>query len=346
MKIALDAMGSDQCPVPDVEGAVIAARESGDTIILVGDKATVGRELAKHDANGLKIEIVHAPQAVDMHDKPSQVVSTKKESSMAVGMNLVRDGQADAFVSAGNTGAALAFATLRSLRRIKGVKRPALTSLVNIQGKTVVLTDLGANADARPEWLLQFGIMGGIYAERVIGTKNPRIAVLSNGEEEGKGNALVKEASALFATSGLNFTGNVEPREMLEGAADVVVADGFVGNIALKSMEAVGDALFKMIRQEVKSSPISILGALLMRPALRKIYHQVDPFETGGAPLLGVNGIVIIGHGRTNAKGIKNAIGQARKAVKGGLIEALREGMARYADSAGSSAGADDSGDV
>jgi phosphate acyltransferase len=299
--------------------------------------------LAKHDSKGLKIEIVHAPQAVDMHDKPSQVVSRKKESSMAVGMNLVRDGQADAFVSAGNTGAALAFATLRSLRRIRGVKRPALTSLVNIQGKTVVLTDLGANADARPEWLVQFGIMGGIYSERVIGTKNPRIAVLSNGEEEGKGNALVKEASALFATSGLNFIGNVEPGEMLEGAADVVVTDGFVGNIALKSMEAVGDALFKMIRQEVKSSPLSILGALLMRPALRKIYHQVDPFETGGAPLLGVNGVVIIGHGRTNAKGIKNAIGQARKAVKGGLIEALREGMARYIDN---TAGADDSGDV
>jgi glycerol-3-phosphate acyltransferase PlsX len=343
MKIVLDAMGSDQCPVPDVEGAVIAARESGDTIILVGDKVAIERELAKHDTNSLKIEIVHAAQAVDMHDKPSQVVSTKKESSMAVGMNLVRDGQADAFVSAGNTGAALAFATLRSLRRIKGVKRPALTSLVNIQGKTVVLTDLGANADARPEWLLQFGIMGGIYSERVIGTKNPRIAVLSNGEEEGKGNALVKEASALFAASGLNFTGNVEPGEMLEGAADVVVTDGFVGNIALKSMEAVGDALFKMIRQEVKSSPLSILGALLMRPALRKIYHQVDPFETGGAPLLGVNGVVIIGHGRTNAKGIKNAIGQARKAVQGGLIQALQEGMARYADGSGTS---DDQGDV
>jgi phosphate acyltransferase len=343
MKIVLDAMGSDHCPVPDVEGAVLAARESGDTIILVGDMVAVERELAKHDSKGLKIEIVHAPQAVAMHDKPSQVVSRKKESSMAVGMNLVRDGQANAFVSAGNTGAALAFATLRSLRRIRGVKRPALTSLVNIQGKTVVLTDLGANADARPEWLVQFGIMGGIYSERVIGTKNPRIAVLSNGEEEGKGNALVKEASALFATSGLNFIGNVEPAEMLEGAADVVVTDGFVGNIALKSMEAVGDALFKMIRQEVKSSPLSILGALLMRPALRKIYHQVDPFETGGAPLLGVNGVVIIGHGRTNAKGIKNAIGQARKAVKGGLIEALREGMARYIDN---TAGADDSGDV
>lgn len=343
MKIVLDAMGSDHCPVPDVEGAVIAARESGDTIILVGDKVAIERELAKHDSKGLKIEIVHAPQAVDMHDKPSQVVSRKKESSMAVGMNLVRDGQADAFVSAGNTGAALAFATLRSLRRIRGVKRPALTSLVNIQGKTVVLTDLGANADARPEWLVQFGIMGSIYSERVIGTKNPRIAVLSNGEEEGKGNALVKEASALFATSGLNFTGNVEPGEMLEGAADVVVTDGFVGNIALKSMEAVGDALFKMIRQEVKSSPLSVLGALLIRPALRKIYHQVDPFETGGAPLLGVNGVVIIGHGRTNAKGIKNAIGQARKAVKGGLIEALREGMARYIDN---TAEADDSGDV
>jgi phosphate acyltransferase len=331
MRIVVDAMGSDACPVPDVDGAVQAARESGDTIILVGDKTAVERELAKHNATGLSLEIVHASQAVDMHDKPSQVGRTKKDSSMMVGLNMVRDDKADAFVTAGNTGAALALATLHTLRRIRGVKRPALTSLIRIQNKTIVLTDLGANADARPEWLVQFGLMASIYTERVIGQKNPRVALLSNGEEEGKGNELVKETAQLFPRSGLNFIGNVEPKDMLAGAADVIVADGFVGNIAIKSMEAVGDALFQLLRAELTANPLTMLAALVLRPGLRRVYHQVDPFEIGGAPLLGVNGVVIIGHGRTNAKGMKNAIGQARKAVQGKLIIALREGMAQYA---------------
>ncbi len=331
MKIVLDAMGSDNCPIPDVEGAVQAARLNGDTIILVGDKATVERELAKYNTRGLSLEIVAAPQAITMDDKPSQVWHTKKDSSMAVGLNLVRDGQADAFVSAGNTGAVLALATLHTLRRIRGVKRPVLTSLIRVQDQTIVLTDLGANADARPEWMVQFARMSSIYTYRVIGTKNPRVALLSNGEEEGKGNLLVKETAELLATSGLNYIGNVEPKDMLKGAADVIVADGFVGNIALKSMEALGDTLFSMLRREFSANVLTMLAALILRPGLRRIYHQVDPFETGGAPLLGVNGVVIIGHGRSNAKGIRNAIGQARRAVQGGLIEALREGMAQDA---------------
>jgi len=331
MRIVVDAMGSDTCPMPDVEGSVQAAHDSGDTIILVGDQVAIERELTKHHTTDLKIEVVHAPQAVDMHDKPSQVGRAKKDSSMAMGLNLVKDGKADAFVSAGNTGAVLAFATLHTLRRIKGVKRPALTSLIQVMDKTVIFTDLGANADARADWLVQFAIMGSLYAERVMGTKQPRVAVLSNGEEEGKGNALVKETSALLAATDLNFIGNVEPKEMISGAADVVVTDGFVGNIALKSMEALGDTLFTLIRQEVTKTVLTKVAAALLRPALRNVYRQVDPFETGGAPLLGVNGVVIVGHGRTNAKGIKNAIGQARKAVQGGIIEAIREGMARYA---------------
>ncbi len=331
MRIVVDAMGSDTCPVPDVEGAVQAARDSDDTIILVGDQVAIERELAKNKANGLKIEVIHAPQVIDMHDKPSQVGRTKKDSSMAVGLNLVKDGKADAFVSAGNTGAVLALATLHTLRRIRGVKRPALTSLIQVADKTVIFTDLGANADARADWLVQFAMMGSLYAERVMGTQKPRVAVLSNGEEEGKGNALVKETSALLAATDLNFIGNVEPKEMIGGAADVVVADGFVGNIALKSMEALGDTLFTLIRQEVTANILTTVAAALLRPALRRVYRQVDPFEIGGAPLLGVNGVVIVGHGRTNAKGIKNAIGQARKAVQGGVIDAIREGMARYA---------------
>ncbi len=330
MRIVVDAMGSDHCPVPDVEGTVQAARLSGDTMILVGDRVAIEREIARYDTSGLHLEVVHTSQNIDMHDKPSQVARAKPDSSMIVGMNLVRDGKADAFVTAGNTGAALAIATLHSLRRIKGVKRPALTSLVRVREKMIIIADLGANADARPDWLVQFAIMGSLYAEHVIGQKNPRVALLSNGEEEGKGNALVKDAAALLAKTGLNYTGNVEPKEMLKGDADVIIADGFVGNIMLKSMEALGDTLFTLIREELTRNPLTMLAALLMRSGLRRIYHQVDPMETGGAPLLGVNGVVIVGHGRSNAKGIKNAIGQAQKAVQGHIIEAIRDGMSRY----------------
>ena len=202
MRKVLDAMGSDNAPLPDVEGAVLAARESGDTIILVGDQVAIERELAKYDTNGLKLEVVHTSQFVDMHDKPSQVIHAKPDSTMMVGMQLVRDGKADAFVTAGNTGAALAIATLGALRRIRGVKRPTLTALIPLKGRLFILTDLGANADAKPEWLLQFAVMGSLYAERVVGVKNPRVALLSNGEEEGKGNAMVKETSPLFEKSG------------------------------------------------------------------------------------------------------------------------------------------------
>jgi glycerol-3-phosphate acyltransferase PlsX len=331
MRIVVDAMGSDSFPKPDVEGSVLAAQESGDTIILVGDRARIEPELAKYAISALSIEVVHAPSAVDMHDRPSQVTRTKRDSSMAIGMELVRDGKAEAFVTAGNTGAALAFATLGTLRRIEGVKRPALATVIKLGDKMVILTDLGANADARADWLLQFGVMGSVYAEKVFGIANPRVALLSNGEEEGKGSALVKDSAALFAASRLNFIGNVEPKEMIAGAADVVVADGFVGNIALKSMEAVADQLFNLIRDNFKSAGLTVkLGAILARPALRQVYRQIDPFEVGGAPLLGVNGVVIIGHGRTNAKGIKNAIRQAHNAAQSGVIDAIRDGIARY----------------
>jgi len=330
VRIVVDAMGSDTRPIPDVDGSVQAARQFGETIILVGDRTAVERELARHDTSGLNIEVVHAPQAIDMDDRPSQVSRTKKESSMIIGMNLVRDGQADAFVTVGNTGAALALATLTSLHRLPGVKRPALASLLSLKGKTIVLLDLGANADCRPDWLVQFAIMGSIYSERVVGTARPRIAVLSNGEEEGKGNELVKETSALLAQSPLNFIGNVEAKEMLSAAADVIVADGFVGNICIKSMEAIAELLFDLVREEATSSLRSQVGGLLLRPAIRRIYRQLDPFEIGGAPLLGVNGVVIIGHGRSNARAIRNAIRQARAAVNARLIDAIRDGMAHY----------------
>lgn len=327
MRIALDAMGSDNYPTPDVSGALLAAKEYGDTIVFVGDKVVIEAEIRKHDTSGLKFEVVHAEDFVTMHDKPSIVTKSKPHSSMHIGMNLVKSGDADALVTAGNTGAALAIATLSTLHRISGVKRPALSSIVRIGGKTLILLDIGANSDCKPDWLAQFALMGNIYAQNALGLNRPRVGLLSNGEEEGKGNQLVRDSGELIAAMDLNFVGNIEPKDMLKGDADVIISDGFVGNIAIKSLEALGDTLFGLIREELTQDIISKIGAALVRPALRKVYKQVDPFEIGGAPLLGVNGVVIIGHGRSNATAIKNAIRQARQAVAGHIIETIREGL-------------------
>lgn len=330
MRIVLDAMGSDHHPAPDVEGAVAAAREFSDTIILVGDPKRIETELAKHDTTGLALEVKPADEVIEMTDAPSVIARSKPNSSMHVGMNLVKTGEGDAFVTCGNTGAALAIATLRTLRRIPGVMRPALTTLLTIGAHRWILLDIGANADCKPEWLQQFAVMGSIYAERAMGHQTPRVALLSNGEEEGKGNMLIKDTAKLLAASPLNYIGNVETKEMLNGHADVVITDGFVGNIALKSMEAVGDTVFSLLKEELMSDTRSKLAGLLGRPAFKRIARQFDPFEVGGAPLLGVNGVVIIGHGRTNALGVKNAIRQARQAVAGQIIEAIQEGVAAY----------------
>ncbi len=328
MRIALDAMGSDTCPVPDVEGAVLAAREFGETILIIGDETCVKQELIKYDTTGLNISIVHAADAILMDDKPALVGKSKPNSSMHVGMNLVKAKEADAFVTAGNTGAAMTIATLFTLHRIQNVKRPALSSIIRVtNGKTIILLDIGANTDAKPDWLVQFALMGQIYAQKALGLQNPRVALLSNGEEETKGNQLVQESSALLKTSSVNFIGNIEPRDMLKGNADVIVTDGFVGNIAIKTLEAMGNALFSLIRQQIKQDPVAMVGGLLAQRAFRRVYKQVDPFEIGGAPLLGVNGVVIIGHGRSNANAIKNAIGQARMAVKGEVIQSISLGL-------------------
>ncbi|MCA0453037.1 MAG: phosphate acyltransferase PlsX [Chloroflexi bacterium] len=330
MRIVLDAMGSDTCPVPDVEGAVLAAREYRDeTIIVVGNEPLIKQELNKHETSALKIEVVHASEAVAMDDKPAVVGKSKPQSSMHIGMNLVKDGQADAFVTAGNTGAAMTIATLFTLRRIQNVKRPALSSIIRVtNGKTIILLDIGANTDSKPDWLAQFALMGQIYAQKALALSNPRVALLSNGEEETKGNLLIHETAELLKSSAMNFVGNIEPRDMLKGNADVIVSDGFVGNIAIKTLEAMGSVLFNLIREEIKRDPIALAGGFLAQRAFRRVYRQVDPFEIGGAPLLGVNGVVIIGHGRSNAKAIKNAIGQARMAVKGQVIQSITQGLA------------------
>jgi glycerol-3-phosphate acyltransferase PlsX len=242
-------------------------------------------------------------------------------------MNLVRDGEAGAYVTAGNTGGALAVATLHTLRRIRGVKRPALAAILPLPAGRVVALDIGANADCRPEYLLQFALMGDTYARAVLDCARPRIALLSNGEEPGKGNTLVKEAYKLLTGSGLNFVGNVEPKEAAACHADVVVADGFTGNIFIKTLEATARMLTDLIRDEIKASPLTTIGGLLAKPAFGRVARQLDPFEVGGGPLLGINGVVIVAHGRSNARAIKNAIGQARKAVRGNVVETIRSGL-------------------
>ena len=319
-------MGSDAHPEPDVAGAVLAAREYGDEIILVGNEGRIRNELDGHDTDGLRIEIQHASQVIEMTDKPGEASRAKKDSSMHVGLGLVKDGQADAFVSAGNTGGILAVATLHTLRRIRGIKRPALGVIFPIKERPM-LTDHGANADCKPEYLLQFGLMGSLYVERVRGIRNPRVALLSNGEEEGKGNELIKEAGPLLAQSGLNYIGNIEPKEFMGGQADVAVTDGFTGNLVMKTAEAIAAYMSDLIRDELTSGPRTIVGGLLARPAFARVRKRLDPNEVGGAPLLGLNGVVIVGHGRSNAYAIKQAIGQARLAVEQDIVGAIRSGV-------------------
>ena len=326
MRIAVDAMGTDMYPVPDVEGSVMAAREFGGEIILVGDSEQIGAVLTNLDAASLPITIEHASQVIKMTDKPSEALRAKSDSSMHRGMLLVKNGKADAFVSAGNTGGILTVATLQTLRRIKGVLRPALGVIFPTEERPMLI-DHGANADCKPEYLLQFGLMGSLYAERVRGIKAPRVALLSSGEEEGKGNRLIKESIPLFLESKLNFIGNIEPKEFMLGHADVAVTDGFTGNLVMKTAEAVASYMASLIRKELRANLRSTLGGLLARPALRRVGNRLDPNEVGGAPLLGVNGIVIIAHGRSNAYAIKQAIGQARSAAEQGIVEAIREGL-------------------
>ena len=329
MRIVVDAMGSDNYPQPDVAGAVLAAREFGETMVLVGDKSKIEAALAQLHTADLPLEVIHATEVVTMTDKPADVIKGKANSSMHVGMKLIRDGQAEAFVTAGNTGGALGIAMLRQvgLGRIAGVKRPAL-GVVFPTKERPFLIDNGANTDCKPEYLLQFGLMGSLYVERLLGIARPRVGLISTGEEEGKGNILIKEASPLLANSGLNYVGNIEPKEFMQGMVEVGVADGFTGNILMKTAEATAKYMSDAIKVGAKKKLLSILGGLLMRPVFKDIRAQLDPNEVGGALLLGVNGVVVIGHGRSNAYAMKQAIGQARRIVQKDVVGAIREGIA------------------
>jgi len=331
VRIVVDAMGSDHFPVPDVEGAVAAAREYGVEIILVGDEAKIRGVLATSGADGLPIRVVHAPEMLTMEDKGLALALKARrpnaQNSMAIGIDLVKKGEADAFVTAGNTGAAMATAYFR-LGTIAGVDLPALAPIFPTATGSCVVLDIGANPDCKPQNLLQFAIMGSIYAERVRGVKNPRVGLISNGEEEGKGNELVKAATPLLKNSGLNFFGNIEGKELIGGKVDVAVTDGFTGNVMLKTSEAVAKMIVDKIREAIKNGgPLAMLGGLLVRPALTKIKKLLDPSEEGAAPLLGVNGLVFIGHGRSDAVAIKNAIRVAKNAVEADVLAAIKSGI-------------------
>jgi glycerol-3-phosphate acyltransferase PlsX len=333
MKIVLDAMGGDHAPEVAVAGAVDAAREFGVTVIMVGQEDVVRQELAKHDATGLDLPVVNATQVVDMHDKPSEVVRGKPDSSMHVGMKLVKDGQADAFVTCGNTGGALAVA-LFQLGRIKGegqrrIHRPTLATVFPTRQGVCFFADTGANTEWKPVYLQQFAVMGSVYAENVLGIPNPRVGLVSIGEEEGKGNVQVKEAYDLIKTTpGLNFIGNVEGKDIPAGVADVVITDGFTGNVVLKLAEGVAKLIMDTMREEITSRTLAKVGALLARPALQAVGKRLDYAEYGGGVLLGLNHICIIGHGRSNARAVRSAIKVAMEAVQADVVGKIRAGLA------------------
>ncbi|MCB9112802.1 MAG: phosphate acyltransferase PlsX [Anaerolineales bacterium] len=327
-RIVVDAMGSDDHPVPDIEGAVMAAREYGVDIIFVGDEAKIKPVLEKQNTQGLNIRVVHAPEMLTMEDKGEALVlkarSKEPKNSMAVGMDLVKKGEADAFMTAGNTGAGMVTALFR-LGRIRGVDRPALAPIFPTATGSCVVLDIGANPDCKPENLIQFGILGSIYAEKVRGVKNPKVGLVSNGEEEGKGNELVKGATPLFKASNLNYFGNVEGKEVIGGKVDVAVTDGFTGNVMLKTSEAVAKLITDTIRSLIKNGNLQTkIGGLLVKPALGAIKKLLDPGEQGAAPMLGVNGLVFIGHGRSDAFAIKNAVRVAKEAVDVKVLDAMK----------------------
>jgi glycerol-3-phosphate acyltransferase PlsX len=335
MRIALDAMGSDKYPYPDVEGAVLAAREYGTEILLVGDRQTALPALEGLKPGKLPIEFVHAPEMLTMEEKGLSLALKAKQkeprTSMAVGVDLVKQGRADAFVTMGNTGAAASVAFFR-LGMLPGIERPALAPVFPTRKGFCIVLDIGINPDLQPKNLLEFALMGSLYAESVRGVANPRVALLSNAEETGKGNFLVREAVPLLKNSRLNFIGNAEPKEVYAGNVDVLVTDGFTGNVFLKSSEAVAKLILDTMKEKIRSAPVWVqLGGLLIKPALGDIKRLLNPSEEGAAPLLGVDGLVFIGHGRSDALAVKNAVRVAAEAARSGMQDRIRKEISRLA---------------
>jgi glycerol-3-phosphate acyltransferase PlsX len=333
MRVAVDAMGGDNAPIVEVEGAIAAVREYGVPIVLVGDTEKLRQELAKHNCKGLDIAVHHASEVVGMHDSAADAVRKKRDSSIRVAFDLVKNGEASAVVSAGNSGATMA-AGMFVLKRLEGIERPAIAQVFpTLQGDTLVL-DVGGNVDCKPLHLVQFAIMGEVYARLVMGVAQPRIGLLSNGEEESKGNDLTRDTNAILKNISLNYVGYIEGRDIFNGVVDVVVCDGFVGNVVLKLSEGLVEAVGKMLKDELKGSLLSRAGYLLAHQAFANFRKKVDYAEYGGAPLLGINGVGMISHGGSNPKAIKNAIRFAYEFVQKGVnqkvAEKLQENFAFY----------------
>ena len=329
MRIAIDAMGGDNAPRIVIDGAVDAARDNSFEIVLVGDKDAIEKELARHRPYPANIKVHHARETIEMHEPPAISIRKKKDSSINVMVNLAKENQVDAIVSAGNTGAVVCAATL-GMRTIEGVERPGIAVVIPTLKGATLLIDVGANIDAKPKHLLQYGIMGHVYSKYILGKKNPRIGLLNIGEEESKGTEFLKEAYKLLEQSNLNFIGNSEGRDIFTGKCDVTVCDGFIGNVVLKVSESLTETIGELLRRELNKGFLTRVGALLSKPAFRSLKKEIDYSEYGGAPLLGIDGICIIAHGGSTPKAIKNAIRVAGQYVvhhvNKHIMDAINEG--------------------
>jgi glycerol-3-phosphate acyltransferase PlsX len=330
MKVAVDAMGGDHAPQAIVEGALLAAKKLDvDEVILVGDQEAIEREWSTHHMlKGVPASIVHTPHAVPMHESPSRVLRAKHDTSISVAIDLMKDGKCDAVVTAGNSGAAMAI-SMWTMKKLEGVERPALAGVHPTLNGTSIIIDVGGNVDCKPIHLVQFAIMGEIYARFVLHKERPLVGLLSNGSEEGKGNELTKKVHAMLKKSSLNYIGNVEGRDISSGIVDVIVCDGFVGNVAIKSSEGIAESMTAMLRAATRRSLWARIGYFFMRQVQENIKRRIDYSEYGGVPLLGINGTCFICHGHSSPKAIKNAIWAASEYVRGDinrlLIEALRK---------------------
>jgi len=324
LKIIIDAMGGDHAPDEIVKGAVEASQEIDSKLILVGIETEVQKELAKYTYDKDKIEICHASEVIGMNESPAKALRQKKDSSIVVGSKMLKEGIGDAFVSAGSTGAVMASSLLKT-GRIKGIKRPAIATVFPTLEEETLLLDMGANVDSKPEHLVQHALMGQIYAKNLLDKQNPTVGLLSIGEEEKKGNELTIETHKLLKEmDNINFVGNVEGRDIFTGEYDVILCEGFVGNVVLKTTEGLASALFKIIKREITATFLGKIGGLLLKPAFKRVAKKMDYTEYGGAPLLGIDGITIISHGSSNAKAIKNAIKNAEKGIKADLINLIK----------------------
>lgn len=328
IKIVIDTMGGDNSPWALVEGAVLATKEHDDVFLyLVGPQAQLEQELAKYEYRKEQIEVVDAPDVITCHDHPVEAVKTKKESSLIIGLNLVKEGKAEGLISAGSTGAVLVGGRM-IVGRMKGIRRSPLAPLIPREGGVSILIDCGANMDSRPADLVQFAQMGSIYMKHIVGIENPRVAIVNVGAEEEKGNALVKETFPLLkACKNINFIGSIEARDIPAGHADVIVCDAFVGNVILKLYEGTASFLMKQIKSAMTSSPISTMGAALVKPKIKEAVKEFDSSNYGGAPLLGINGLVAKVHGSSKASEVKNAVTQCMEFSRQHIKELIRENI-------------------